>query len=210
MLPFELQHTDITTKRASRLADRTSPARPTAGYGSAGCIVLVLLFGGSAFAQDGGSPRPPPAQLAGGASAISETHGDWVVNCKVLEDARVCTFSQQQFDNRNQRIFALELFPKETGVEGNAALPFGLALSNGVLLFVDEKPFGQPGQFSTCLLGGCLVPVEFGSELVAQLRTGNLMHIKGAAFDTGQEIMFQVSLQGFTSALNRTAELLRN
>ncbi|TIS85392.1 MAG: Invasion associated locus B family protein, partial [Mesorhizobium sp.] len=42
---------------------------------------------------------PPAAadapQLPGGASALSETHGDWTVNCQISGTNKVCSLSHQ-------------------------------------------------------------------------------------------------------------------
>ena len=36
-----------------------------------------------------------PPQLPGGASALSETHGDWTVNCQIAGTNKVCSLSHQ-------------------------------------------------------------------------------------------------------------------
>lgn len=39
------------------------------------------------------------------------------------------------------------------------------------------------------------------------MRAGTALKVKAAANDSGQEVNFSISLTGFTSALNRLAEL---
>ncbi|RUZ16287.1 Invasion associated locus B family protein, partial [Mesorhizobium sp. M7A.F.Ca.US.007.01.2.1] len=80
-------------------------------------------------------------QLPGGASALSETHGDWTVNCQISGATKTCSLSHQQFNKQNnQRLLAIELSSK-TGEDatGTLALPFGLALAKGVSLTIDDQ-----------------------------------------------------------------------
>ena len=171
-------------------------------------VVFLLALAGSANAQTA-QPVPPPV-LAGGASAITETHGDWAVNCQVIETAKICRFSHQQFDrsNSNQRLLAVELNARsETTADGTVALPFGLALSNGIALSIDDQAVDGTLSFSTCLVVGCLVPVSFDEAMVNRLKGGTTLKIAAFAADSGQPINFSVSLRGFSSALSRTAVL---
>lgn len=147
-------------------------------------------------------------QLPGGASALSETHGDWIVNCQIANGAKVCSLSHQQFNN-NQRLLAIELVAKSPDqATGTMALPFGLALAKGVTLQVDEKALQGTLQFSTCQAVGCLVPVTFDAKTTDMLKGGVALKINAVAADTGQTITFTVSLTGFDGALKRTAALL--
>ncbi|WP_366930626.1 invasion associated locus B family protein [Mesorhizobium sp.] len=112
--------------------------------------------GDKVAAQPAGAAAKP--QLPGGASALSETHGDWTVNCQVTGTNKVCSLSHQQFNKQSgQRLLAIELTTK-TGKDaaGTLALPFGLALANGVALEIDDKKLDGTLQFSTCQAVGCL------------------------------------------------------
>jgi len=135
--------------------------------------------------------------LPGGASALSETHGDWTVNCQATVTTKTCTLSHQQFNKQSgQRLLAIEL-----------ALPFGLALSNGITLEVDDKKLDGSLQFSTCQMVGCLVPVSFDGDVMPLLKAGTTLKINAVAADTQQPVNFTISLNGFGSALARTAAL---
>lgn len=170
-------------------------------------LSAATLTATTALAQDAAKTTPAMG-LPGGASAISETHGNWIVNCQVINSTPLCSFSHQQMDNKNQRVFAIELTPRNEGASGNAALPFGLALQNGVTISVDDKPLGEKWSFSTCLIGGCLVPFELDGPKLAQLNRGKTMKISGLALDGGREVSFSVPLDGFASARERTLALL--
>jgi len=150
-----------------------------------------------------------PPQLPGGASALSETHGDWMVNCQITGTVKSCSLSHQQFNKQtNQRLLAIELSSK-TGDDaaGTLALPFGLALAKGITLTIDDQKLEGSLQFNTCQVVGCLVPVTFDANVTPLLAAGTTLKIDAVAADTLQPISFSISLNGFAGALARTAEL---
>ncbi|MGX7874912.1 invasion associated locus B family protein [Mesorhizobium sp. ORM6] len=149
-------------------------------------------------------------QLPGGASALSETHGDWTVNCQISGTTKACSLSHQQFNKQsNQRLLAIELSSK-TGddASGTLALPFGLALAKGVTLTIDDQKLDGSLAFNTCQVVGCLVPVAFDANVTPLLKNGTTLKIDAFAADTGQQVSFSIPLNGFGGALARTAELL--
>ncbi len=151
------------------------------------------------------------AGLLGGATSISETHGDWVVNCQVVKSEKLCLMSQQQFsrENANQRLLAMELQaagPDSTA--GTLALPFGLRFPNGVVLAVDDVAFGEKLAFETCYVVGCLVRLQFDASSLEKLEKGTSLTISAIAAETDQPIKFGISLKGFSRALQRTRALL--
>ncbi|RUX46628.1 Invasion associated locus B family protein [Mesorhizobium sp. M4A.F.Ca.ET.020.02.1.1] len=176
------------------------------------CILGVPVWVNAA--QTKGDKVAPAAdaakpQLPGGASALSETHGDWVVNCQVNGAARACSLSHQQFSKQtNQRLLAIELSTK-TGEDaaGTLALPFGLALAKGITLEIDDKKLEGILQFNTCQAVGCLGPVAFDADTTPLLQNGTSLKVNAVAADTAQPISFSISLNGFGGALARTAEL---
>ncbi len=174
---------------------------------------LSLHLGSSAHAQTAPAPATTTPVLPGGASAISETHGDWTVNCQVVQTAKICRFSHQQVDrsNANQRLLAVELNAlTDKTASGTIALPLGLALAKGISLSIDDNAVDGVLPFSTCLVVGCLAPVAFDASLVERLKAGVTLKIGATAADSGQQLNFSVPLQGFTSALSRTAALAAN
>ncbi|WP_186398113.1 invasion associated locus B family protein [Stappia sp. P2PMeth1] len=169
-------------------------------------LILATMVCGSALAED--------AALPGGASTLTESHGDWAVTCAIQTQAdgnktKLCAFSQQQIAGQTrQRALAIELRPHDDGVEGTLVLPFGLALQDGIVYQLDE---GQPGaqqHFRTCLPAGCLIDVTFDARTVASLKAGNALKVKATA-DGGQEMVFAVSLTGFSSAYDRVTDLTK-
>ena len=112
-------------------------------------IALALLLAGVAGAgisqgQDGAPLLP------GGASSLQETYGDWRVACVVRETERLCSLSQQHSQQNGQRVLSIEIVPSaENAANGTLVLPFGLLLSAGVTLTVDDQPIGSALPFST-------------------------------------------------------------
>ncbi|MFB9982842.1 invasion associated locus B family protein [Mesorhizobium kowhaii] len=158
------------------------------------------------------APAADAPQLPGGASALSETHGDWTVNCQISGATKTCSLSHQQFNKQNnQRLLAIELSSK-TGDDatGTLALPFGLALAKGVSMSIDDQKLDGSLPFNTCQVVGCLVPVAFDAALTPLLKSGTTLKIDAFAADTEQAVSFSIPLNGFAGALARTAELLAN
>lgn len=149
--------------------------------------------------------------LPGGATALSEAHGDWTVKCGIRESepVKVCGLTQEQFDGNSARVLAIEMFPLVETAAGTLVLPFGFALDSGVQLSVDDGAPVASLRFSTCTPGGCLVPFEFGPDIVATLRAGGVLHVKGVVNETQKEAALKVSLKGFAGALDRTISLLQ-
>jgi invasion protein IalB len=148
--------------------------------------------------------------LPGGASALQEAHGDWRVACELQNGQKACTLSQQIMDkDSRQRILAIELSAgTPNAADGTLALPFGLALDKGITLQVDESAAGPALSFRTCLPAGCIVTVAFDAKKIAALRAGTTLTVK-ATGDNAQEVSFGISLNGFASALDRTAALTK-
>jgi invasion protein IalB len=148
--------------------------------------------------------------LPKGASSLQETHGDWRVACEQPNGQKRCTLSQQLVDtDSRQRILAIELtVPAVNQADGTLVLPFGLAIDKGITLQVDEAADGPTQRFRTCLPAGCVVTATFDAKTIGALRTGTTLTVK-AVGDNGQEISFRLSLKGFGSAFDRTAELVK-
>jgi invasion protein IalB len=172
-----------------------------------GLALLAVTLAPSTQAQEGKTD----AGLLGGASSISETHGDWVVNCQAVNGQKVCLMSQQQVsrDNANQRLLAIELQAEgPDSATGTLALPFGLRLARGVALAVDDVAFGETLAFDTCYVVGCLVRLRFAGPGLEKLQKGTSLALAAVAAETGEPVSFAVSLRGFSSALQRTRVLM--
>src|SRR5262245_19379174 len=120
-------------------------------------VLLALCCAGL-----GGSPNAvaqTAPTLPGGASSLTETHGDWTVACALQDKALRCGLSQQQSDPKSrQRMLAVELALAADGkADGALVLPFGLALDKGVVPRIDDGKPMQTLPFRTCLPAGCIV-----------------------------------------------------
>lgn len=164
-------------------------------------LVAAGLGGTSARSEEAA------AVLPGGASSLQETHQDWQVTCQIADGVKQCAVSQQQYQQNGQRILAIEVQSQtKGGVTGVAVLPFGLKLQEGVSFQIDEEPALPARHFSTCLPAGCILPVEFDAPALEALRAGSVLKLKVINVDE-KELIFIVSLKGFSSALDRHTEL---
>ena len=157
--------------------------------------------------QPGQRAQPPANELPGGAQSLNEQHGDWVVRCAIASGKVHCSLSQSQVrQNDHRQVLSIELAVGATRseVSGALVLPFGLRLSAGVDLLIDDKVvLSTP--FSTCLQMGCLVPLKFGTNEVSAMSTGQKLAVAAVIEDSGKPIKkLTISLKGFTSALNGT------
>ncbi|MBN8931425.1 MAG: invasion associated locus B family protein [Rhizobium pusense] len=155
--------------------------------------------------------RKPAVSLPNGAASINEVYGDWTVNCAIADNSKRCGFSQEQGNSQTgQRLFAIELQPPANGqTSGVLLLPFGLKLDDGVKLKLDEQNLGQGARFSTCLPAGCFVPVSFPTVATDAMKKGEKLVITATRDGGGEVPTFTVSLNGFTTAMSRVAELAK-
>lgn len=170
-------------------------------------LILTAMPVTGAVAQETG-----PELLPGGASSLTETHGDWTVSCRIAQQeeqpVQLCSLSQQQTDSQRRRTLAIELQPRDDWIGGVMVLPFGLAVTQKVTLSIDETEQNFELPFSTCLPAGCLVPVTFDAAATKALRQGAALAIT-ATVANGGEVKLAISLAGLASALDRTRELLK-
>ena len=164
-------------------------------------FTAFALLATPALAQDAGLP--------GGASALSEMHGSWSVNCSVREAAKDCGFSQSAGNPQTgSALVAMELAaPAANRAEGMLLTAFGLRLDAGVQLGIDGQQLGQARPFLTCVQTGCLVPLDFDEVSLSAMKVGTMLEVTGVKVDDGQPVTVTLSLAGFTAAYNRTAEL---
>lgn len=170
---------------------------------------LTICAASGAMAQDEAPATVPGTALPGGANALSETHGDWQVNCRMVTVEEVaqkqCGVTQRQVNQQGQNVLAVEFVSKGEGLSGALVLPFGLAVTEPVSLSVDEAE-AMDLSFSTCVPAGCIVPIEVTEDMRTAFRTGTTLAITVQSTD-GQPVTLDVSLAGFGSATNRVAEL---
>lgn len=166
------------------------------------CCLLVSAMS-AAVAQE-------PAALPGGASSLRETYQDWLVSC-AQEKTKRCAISQQQTQQNGQRVLAIEIAAGPGGktATGTLVMPFGLALDAGIALQIDDKPPGTSLRFSTCLPGGCLVPLSFDEAFLSTLRAGQMLKTTAKTVNNDQPMSFSISLKGFSAAFDRVAVLMK-
>ncbi|MDB5536543.1 MAG: invasion associated locus [Devosia sp.] len=167
--------------------------------------LLGVLLTSSVLAQE----VPAASTLPGGATSLSEEHGDWTVSCRMEGNGKLCALSQSLSNSQTgERVLSVELAtPALDKIEGMLLLPFGMRLADGVALKVDATPLGAGRPFLTCIASGCLVPVAFNASEISAIRAGKELTITGASADAGQPLNLAVSLAGFTVASNRSVEL---
>lgn len=155
--------------------------------------------------------KKPAVSLPNGAASINEVYGDWTVNCAIADNSKRCGFSQEQGNSQTgQRLFAIELQPPANGqTNGVLLLPFGLKLDDGVKLKLDEQNLGQGARFSTCVPSGCLVPISFPTVATDAMKKAGKLIITATRNGGGEAPTFTISLNGFTTAMSRVAELAK-
>ena len=187
----------VTKKTAS---DTPSSVRrlcdPLPGRAVAGIMMLGLALVGfvPAAAQD-------PDTLA-------ETYADWTVRCSTTDDTRRCWMGQSlQREPGGEQLLLVELALKEGATHLGVLAPFGLLLSAGIMLKVDDHAPSKQ-EFRTCLPPGCISEAALGEHRLAELRAGTRLEITMVVADSGAPLVLDMSLSGFTAAHSRLTELV--
>uniref|UniRef100_UPI001356B60B invasion associated locus B family protein n=1 Tax=Roseomonas sp. 18066 TaxID=2681412 RepID=UPI001356B60B len=157
------------------------------------------------------APAAAPVTFPGGARSVNEEHGDWMVNCGGQDGRKVCAISQSQGNNQTgRRVFTMEVrtMPNDE-LNGMLLMPFGLRLDAGNTLALDDQPFGPVRAFNTCIEAGCLAPLNLDAAGSRALQRGNVLKVSAENLGSGEAVTFNVSLNGFTSALKRAQELAK-
>lgn len=162
--------------------------------------MIFILAGSGAGAQT----------TSTGPSSLTETYQDWRVSCSGQDQARRCGFSQTLRQQNGQRVLTLELVPsKDGGLTGTLLLPFGIELSRGITLGLDEAAPGPALAVKTCLVAGCVVPFNISAAMAKGYRSSTKLKITTIASDSGNAVPFTLSLNGFAAAQDRATALLR-
>jgi invasion protein IalB len=146
--------------------------------------------------------------LPNGATALTETYGEWMVACSMQNATQHCVAQHKQINPQTQQaVLAIELAPtsdKGDRIDGTAVLPFGLALASGMSLQIDDRPALSTLPFRTCMPGGCVIMLNFDAKATTELRNGAVLKAKVVA-DGGTDLVIPISLNGLGAALDRTA-----
>ncbi|OJY63811.1 MULTISPECIES: invasion associated locus B family protein [unclassified Rhizobium] len=150
---------------------------------------------------------------AAGSGALQERYGDWIltiVNQGAVDRTRSSyAISYTLYDlQTNAPVLSIELTPKGGNLKGMLALPFGLHLRGRGLLRDDDvalRPARRPG---AAVSRGCLVELSLDAAMIAGLRRRRSLSVALAADDTGLDVNYTISLNGFAEALNRALSIV--
>ncbi|MFJ7436104.1 invasion associated locus B family protein [Methylorubrum thiocyanatum] len=147
------------------------------------------------------------AQWPAGASSVSESYGDWTMNCNRAEARTDCVIIQSQGDRRTgKRLFSIELRPPKDGKsEGLILMPFGLQIEPGVSFKLDDRQLGKGAPFSFCVSDGCLVPVSLPTLATDTMKTATNLTISATKPDAKEPTIITVPLSGFAAAFARAS-----
>jgi invasion protein IalB len=150
----------------------------------------------------------PKAVWPEGASSVSETYGDWTVNC-VRDTATQCNMVQSQGDAKTgRRQFAFELkTPKDGRAEGLILMPFGQSIEAGVSFKLDETVLGKGAPYLTCGPEGCYVPISFPTLATDAMKTAQNLTVTAQKREGAEPTVITVPLNGFSAALARVLAL---
>ena len=169
--------------------------------------------------EEGSTPRVLPENgnpatvdrpaFPDGPDAIQERYGDWGVECKSVDRAMSCSMSQIHYNpSKGLLLFSIEIFPSREGQTNiQITMPFGLELSEGIRLQLDNQPAGPKANFATCLQQGCLVGIKISNELLEMIRNAENLRIVSTAYGADEHPAINVSLSGFSAALDRLKRL---
>ncbi len=172
-------------------------------------IQATLRSGAAALLMGlGAATLPASAQTAddGQPDRLNETYRDWIVQCVSQAQnggARVCEMVQQlsQREGGQRVLTAAVRSPGNGTTQMTLIAPFGLLLSEGVSVRLGDQEVLR-GTFLTCLSNGCIANLDVPADAVSALArataaTVRMTSVQGAPFE------IEVSLMGFTAALNR-------
>ena len=148
-----------------------------------------------------------PAQWPAGARSVSESYGDWTMNCNREEARTDCVIIQSQGDRRSgKRLFSVELrTPKDGKTEGLILMPFGLQIEPGVTFKLDDRALGKGAPFSTCVADGCLVPISLPTLATDTMKTAQNLTVTAKKPDVEEPQVITVPLSGFAAAFARAS-----
>lgn len=148
-----------------------------------------------------------PAQWPAGARSVSESYGDWTMNCTREDNRTDCVIIQSQGDRRTgKRLFSVELrVPKDGRTEGLILMPFGLQIEPGVTFKLDDRALGKGAPYSYCVADGCLVPISLPTLATDAMKTAQNLTVTAKKPDTEEPTVITVPLSGFAAAYARSA-----
>jgi len=178
-------------------------------------LAAVFTVPTVAFAQDTATESTEaPSDLVTGQpvapEVVSETFGDWTVNCQQLDDGERCQMQQLLLNNEQTPAVEVNLFPvagqPQVFAGGTIVAPLGTLLTGQLTISVDGA-LGKSYPFAFCLRDGCVSRVGLTEEDVTGLKKGAAAEVTLAHMSApGRPIKLKMSLTGFTKAFERMSQ----
>ena len=183
-------------------------------------LAAVLFQGSAAIAQDTPAAEEPqagadldlgqPAGPAVGQPYILEEFGDWAMRCVRAPEGESdpCNMYQLLSDDQGNAIAEFNFFRLPEGANAAAGatvvVPLETLLTQQLTIAVDGQN-ARSYPFRFCNAGGCVARLGFTADEVEQFKRGasatvRLVH----AANPGQEILLDLSLNGFTAGYEGT------
>ena len=163
-------------------------------------LTLPIWFAQPVMAQ---SATVTSGSSTDSSSVTRNTHQDWQSLCELREENTICHISQTRKIYKDGQVdftMRITLIKQAGKILMEIVLPLGLDLPAGIALQVDESSeINLP--FATCVTRGCAVVVQAEEDLFNQLRKGTILKVAFRPFAQAQNYLFNVSLRGFTSAM---------
>jgi invasion protein IalB len=172
-----------------------SVRRFSARLATVSVMIAAALIGSHApsFAQNGVKPTQAATPATG-----------WTLNCSAPagQTDLACTLTQTLVvKDSGQRVLTAVLMRKDGKYLLNLGLPHGLNLPKGVDLWIDDaQRVNHP--IVTADQKGSYATVTLDDALLAAMKKGRLLNVGVFAFN-GNEIILQLTLDGFTAGLTR-------
>ena len=151
----------------------------------------LLSHAGLASGQEGKPPEPAPSQT-------------WTLNCSgaAAQSELACTLSQVLIMKEGgMRVLTAVVAKRDGKLVLNLGLPHGLNLPKGVDVWIDEAA-RQNYPIVTADQKGSYAMITLDDALIGALKKGNLLNVAVTAH-TGNEIILQLSLTGFSAGFSR-------
>lgn len=146
-------------------------------------------------------------QWSSEADAIIERYGNWTFDCRRYAEGPRCSISQKVGDQLG--IEVLQPDKKDTN-KALLLLPFGLAVSEGVTLVIDNTPSDHRIPFSTCAPDGCIVPMVVADKSMDQILAGTQLKIISFDAISSKRKEFSIPLNGIVKAYHRLRSYQKN
>lgn len=147
-----------------------------------------------------GSKPKKPAVRQSEADAIMEKYGKWTFDCRRYEAGSRCSINQKLGNQLGIEVLQPEA--NET-IKALILLPFGLAVSEGVTLSIDDKPADRRIPFSTCASEGCIVPMVVSNTSMEQILQANQLKIISFDAISLERKEYSIPLEGLSRAYLR-------